>query len=308
MKKRIVLLALVLLCTLVLAGCFCEHEWAEADCVNPKTCTKCGETEGAALGHVWMAATCTEPKTCEVCAATEGEAKGHAMVEASCTEAKHCSQCNLVEGDALGHDWQEATTEAPKTCLTCNETEGERIITDARFKTAANADLFGKWACAMELDGELLGIPDFEGDLSFIYNLEFGNAGDMSLTLQIGDEDSFMEAIILSSVASTYAELEAQNISKEEADAAMKQEFGMDVEEYVRASMANISMNDILASVFSAIDLGGVYYVENGQIYAGADWNSEMDPSGFSLDGDQLIIDSMSTSLGFDAVFIRVTE
>lgn len=154
----------------------------------------------------------------------------------------------------------------------------------------------------------LLGIPDFEGDLSFVYNLEFGNAGDMSLMLQIGDEDSFMEAIILASVASTYAELEAQNISKEEADAAMEQEFGMDVEAYMRATMENISMNDLLASVFSAIDLGGVYYVENGQIYAGSDWNAEMDPSDFSLDGDQLIIDSLSTSLGFDAVFIRATE
>jgi len=154
----------------------------------------------------------------------------------------------------------------------------------------------------------LLGIPDFEGDLSFVYNLEFGNAGDMSLMLQIGDEDSFMKAIILASVASTYAELEAQNISKEEADAAMEQEFGMDVEAYMRATMENISMNDLLASVFSAIDLGGVYYVENGQIYAGSDWNAEMDPSDFSLDGDQLIINSLSTSLGFDAVFIRATE
>ena len=28
-----------------------EHSWDDADCDTPKTCSKCGETEGAALGH-----------------------------------------------------------------------------------------------------------------------------------------------------------------------------------------------------------------------------------------------------------------
>ena len=31
----------------------CEHEWTEATCFDPKTCTRCGETEGEALGHKW---------------------------------------------------------------------------------------------------------------------------------------------------------------------------------------------------------------------------------------------------------------
>lgn len=38
---------------LCLSGCACKHEWAEATCTEPKTCTKCGETEGEALGHNW---------------------------------------------------------------------------------------------------------------------------------------------------------------------------------------------------------------------------------------------------------------
>ncbi len=29
----------------------CEHEWVDATCTAPKTCTLCGETEGEALGH-----------------------------------------------------------------------------------------------------------------------------------------------------------------------------------------------------------------------------------------------------------------
>lgn len=39
-----------------------SHEWKEATCAEPKTCAKCGETEGEALGHTWVEATCEEPK------------------------------------------------------------------------------------------------------------------------------------------------------------------------------------------------------------------------------------------------------
>ena len=33
----------------LLSGCACEHEWTEATYTEPKTCTKCGETEGEPL-------------------------------------------------------------------------------------------------------------------------------------------------------------------------------------------------------------------------------------------------------------------
>ena len=73
MKKVISLIVAVLLCSVILAGCTCEHQWQEASCSAPKTCSLCGETQGEALPHTWQDATCTEPKTCRVCGATEGE-------------------------------------------------------------------------------------------------------------------------------------------------------------------------------------------------------------------------------------------
>ena len=48
--KKVLCVALSLVMLLALAGCACEHEWMDADCVNPRTC-ECGETEGEALGH-----------------------------------------------------------------------------------------------------------------------------------------------------------------------------------------------------------------------------------------------------------------
>ncbi|MBQ4565327.1 MAG: hypothetical protein IJA48_03165 [Oscillospiraceae bacterium] len=45
------LLILLALSLLLLSGCSCDHRWREADCLSPKTCESCGETEGEALGH-----------------------------------------------------------------------------------------------------------------------------------------------------------------------------------------------------------------------------------------------------------------
>ncbi len=50
-RKYFILLALIV-CAF-LTGCACKHEWVEATCTEPKTCSKCGETEGEALGHNW---------------------------------------------------------------------------------------------------------------------------------------------------------------------------------------------------------------------------------------------------------------
>ena len=52
MKRKIsVLLILALALSIILTGCGRDHQWKEATCTEPKTCTLCEETEGEALGH-----------------------------------------------------------------------------------------------------------------------------------------------------------------------------------------------------------------------------------------------------------------
>lgn len=125
MKRTLVLVMAVVLACLLLSGCCMEHEWAEATCTEPKTCVKCGETEGEAAGHEWEDATCTEAKTCSICGETEGKALGHEWEDATCTEAKTCSVCGETEGKALGHEWEDATCTEAKTCSVCGETKGK---------------------------------------------------------------------------------------------------------------------------------------------------------------------------------------
>ena len=157
MKKKVAILALALVLVLALTGCACKHEWVEANCVTPKTCSKCQEVEGEALGHTWVDADCVTPKTCSVCAETEGEALGHTFVDADCVTPKTCSVCAATEGEALGHTWVDATCDAPKTCSVCALTEGEALghtfgeaeIVDAEMVKVCSV-------CAAEEKGDII--------------------------------------------------------------------------------------------------------------------------------------------------------
>ena len=102
----------------------CEHTWTQATCTEPKTCTRCGLTDGMALGHDWTGATCTEPKTCTRCGVTDGEALGHDWLVTGCLEPCVCARCG-VSGEAPGHDWIEARCTYPKHCARCGMIEGE---------------------------------------------------------------------------------------------------------------------------------------------------------------------------------------
>lgn len=59
--KRFFVIVIVLVVALSLSACCISHSFAPATCTEPETCTKCGETQGEALGHSWTEATCTTP-------------------------------------------------------------------------------------------------------------------------------------------------------------------------------------------------------------------------------------------------------
>ncbi len=76
MKKRILLVACVAVILCILSGCSCKHTWVEANCTTAKTCSKCQQTEGTALGHTsgqWqeisdvIACTVSREQHCENC-------------------------------------------------------------------------------------------------------------------------------------------------------------------------------------------------------------------------------------------------
>lgn len=88
----------VLAFLLCFVGCAPQHEWVAATCTEPKTCSKCGETEGEPLGHDWVDATCTKPKTCRRCGKTEGAVLAHSWQAATNVSPRRCKMCGLAEG------------------------------------------------------------------------------------------------------------------------------------------------------------------------------------------------------------------
>ena len=323
MKKLICVCVLCALCLMVLAGCQCEHEFADANCETPKTCTKCGETEGEALGHTWTDADCTTPKTCSVCKATEGEALGHTWVDADCVTAKTCSVCKATEGEALGHTWVDATcaapqtcsvcavtegetlehtwvdatTEAPKTCSVCAATEGERIITDERFTTANCAALFGTWECNMEITAAEAGLLDTDDLISYNIVMALNNDGTSVQTNTFKDPDSVITLMLPTMLDMVYVELEGQGFTRDQADAAMVMSYGMTVEEYCKYVL------ETMVSEPTVYEL--VYYAQDNTLYFAFGWDEEMTSAQYTLEGDTL---TLTYEDGSVEVYTRVVE
>ena len=303
MKHTVSIVILVLLMALLLTACGCKHEtWNDATCDTPKTCAACGATEGAPLGHEWNAANCETAKTCTVCQKTEGTALGHNWADATCEAPKTCQTCKVTEGEALGHDWEDATTETPKTCKTCNTTEGDKITTDPRFTTAACSKLFGKWVCELPLTGEMMELPDFEGDLTYLLIWEFNNDGTMSLYQELSDEEAFDKAVSAYMIDSIYQQLADQGMDRDAANAAMKQQSGMTVEEYVDVFMESFDF----ATLISSVKQQGVYYLDGNRLYMGNDW-SELEQGQIKIEGNEMTVVGSASELGQteDPVFVK---
>lgn len=184
MKKKTLIIMLVLL-ALVLSGCACEHEWADADCLNPQICRKCEETGAEALGHDWMAA--------------------------SCTAAETCSRCGETQGQPLKHSygsWTFGETDMTHSCESCGQTETAELDRDLLLESK----LQGLWelavietesisytACDLPIPGENLHFTEdhrVSGDMNgepFDGTWEFGDYesfdGDELYRFRIHDDD-----------------------------------------------------------------------------------------------------------------------
>ncbi|MBQ2729543.1 MAG: hypothetical protein IJF69_02075 [Clostridia bacterium] len=279
MKKIISLLIALVIVAAVAAGCGCKHEWKEADCTTPKTCSLCSVTEGEAAGHKWL--------------------------DATCTAAKSCKNCDATEGEALGHDWQDATTEAPTTCARCKVTEGSKIETDPRFTTASTKEFYGKWSCEVVFTAEMLGMEDYIENVPATIIVEFKNAGEFITDVKIHDQDAFMDALGEFTKDYTYYTLYLQGYDEATADQAMLDFYGMTMDEYIEAYLAEISLGDI----FGAFVSEQVYYVGQNGIYSAPSWYDEFEPSEYTIEDDTLIINEITLEEeGEPLVFKKVVE
>ena len=105
----------------IISSSVCFHSWVDANCTSPKTCKKCGETEGKELGHKWSEITCAAPSVCEICKQTNSYTKPHTVSSWKTVVKPTCAKEGTKEGK----------------CSACNQTVTEKISTTAHIP--------GKW-------------------------------------------------------------------------------------------------------------------------------------------------------------------
>lgn len=288
------------------------HSYVEATCEAPKTCTVCNKTEGEALGHAfadyvdcenppkcgncgiysteptahtWVDATCDTARTCAVCGATDGEALGHSWVDATCETAKTCAVCGAVEGEALGHSWVDATTEAPKTCEVCGKTEGERINTDSRFKTEACKAFFGDWitndySSYTAQSGQVVTV-------SYTAYSTFTSDGHWLLK-EVFDLEEYKVYYELYFADYLYAYYGEMGYTADELNAAMLNQYGMNVEDYAAYQASLLTQEDVTT------EKEYVYYVSGNTLYLAGDWSESFGENIFTMDGGNIYIQKQS--------------
>ena len=254
--------AILSVCALLVAfsSCTCKHEWTNPTCTDPKTCTLCGDVEGAALLHNWKPATCTSPKICDNCSETEGE--------------------------PMEHNWQDATPEKPKTCADCGATEGEKLNIDSRFNTDSTKAFYGTWSCDVVLTASMLRLEGYLDQTNATLTMEFTKTGELIGNIHLNDA-AFLDAVKSYSLKQYYAPYLAQGFTEDEVDAYMVQTVGMTVEEHVNAIVDELDRDVIFADYIYE----DVYYVDHHGLCSADSWTGEFECRTYTLDGDTLVID-----------------
>ena len=200
MKRILLFMIVVILALFTLSACEiiggtgkdpagekgCEHIWAEATCLSPKTCTNCGESVGGTADHDYSEATCTSAQVCKTCGIWYGLPLGHDYADANCTDPQICKVCGSTKGEPV-HDYADATCTDPMICKKCGAQGGNSlghklntVVTDATC-TADGAERTSCSVCGEVIDNVV--IPKIEhAELSFIYNNDATATVDGTLT------------------------------------------------------------------------------------------------------------------------------
>ena len=194
---------------MVIEEVVCRHEWEEATCQAPQTCSICGKTDGDILEHDWQEATCQNPQKCSLCGETQGHALEHSpgnkvtsstdMVKATVTTQKTCSVCGeAVDSQTVSlkklHDGEQFLT-TPKEF---SERMGNKLkeIQGCELKTRVG-EVNGKFAFGVLLDGKKVGAFMFtNSDGDALVSTEKKNVACFGKILGTVDMDYIAEVIL----------------------------------------------------------------------------------------------------------------
>lgn len=218
----------------------CKHKnWIEATCDSPKTCAKCGYTEGSPLEHDYADATCTKPQKCKLCGQTEGEALGHDFQGGSCEEESVCARCQEITPPS-GHECSEATCTEPAKCQKCGKVcepaLGHNYVGNSCSRCGAKNTTERKENRVVYSSGGLV--------ITYLgYEYEEGQYGDFKLNFRIDNNSGYEECI----------QMRDESINGYMCDFTMSDEVLNGKSALADASIGHYKLKDVGLSDFSQI-------------------------------------------------------
>ena len=96
-----------------------------------------------------------------------------------------------------------------------------------------------------------------------------------------------------------YETFALEGLSKEQADQAMIETYGLNVADYVDALLKNYSVADM----FDIYSSNEVYYVEGNKVFSALDWKAKFDDSEFTItQNGKLLINELTLEEGGPAL------
>lgn len=172
-----------------------KHSWIEADCENPRTCAKCGTTEGEALGHKPEAddGNCVTDTLCRVCDKVLAPGFAHTPLEddGDCTTEVLCSVCDNVAIEAReNHEGGIASCVSGEICDVCDREYGEVAPDNHSFDTELGECV----DCGLNIAIDATEITPEELNEAVMYRLSLG-IKDIYITLVSTPEPQMFTAI-----------------------------------------------------------------------------------------------------------------
>lgn len=219
-------------------------------------------------------------------------------------------------GPAADSTEDPSVTDAPTDPPTEPPTEAhsETLPATPIFDPVAAAPLIGTWKTGYIMTGEMMGDATFTSRVAFPLAFTFDDQGGMTVGFLASELNSAIETYTIAlkthQINKIYQSYADRGYDKTAANNAVRQNYGMSVEEYVQTLIDSINF----AALFSAYSSSGYYTVDGEYLYLSLSGDSPRELIRYKLEGDTLILHSTSDPTGWDTLnltfpvtFTRVT-
>lgn len=184
------------------------------------------------------------------------------------------------------------------------DADGSIMDNSDKFDAEACEELFGTWTGEMDM-ADFLAMDTTVTSFKIMITMILTDQGEINMAVSIDENElrNFMYEMTLESI---YVSFEEEGLSREDADVAFEAQMGMTIAEYVEAQLDEMDMNEFFGEMPEAYS--GVYYVEDGMIYAGESWNQRLEGVAYTLDGDTLTLVYDEEGVEMELVFSKVTD